>query len=61
VSELRNKLEVIEKRAAERKALEDKKRKEEVPKYCCNGHVVDDQLAKFNRSLAWLVVRRWIS
>jgi dynein light intermediate chain len=30
VAELRNKLEVIEKRGAERKALEDKKRKEEI-------------------------------
>ncbi len=30
VAELRNKVEVIEKRGAERKALEDKKRKEEI-------------------------------
>jgi dynein light intermediate chain len=50
VAELRNKVEVIEKRSAERKALEDKKRKEEVAFLKYQGQHLDSFLRQLGGS-----------
>jgi dynein light intermediate chain, axonemal len=50
VAELRNKVEMVEKRAVERKALEDKKRKEEIDFLKYQGQHLDSFLRQLGGS-----------
>jgi len=50
VAELRNKVEMVEKRAVERKALEDKKQKEEVDFLKYQGQQLDSFLRHLSAS-----------